>query len=105
MCFNQHHLDSINKTLAAQGKGFVANRSRIYSKAVVIGRPELPGSIIMSLVDDEVTGRSFWMAHLHQEADPKSLADGKIELTGEEFRYHYWADMLKGIEELTTTLA
>lgn len=99
--FNDYHIAGIQKNLDG---GFVIKKSRSYTRAAVIGRPDIKGAMIVSLVEDLGDGRTGWLLHLHHGDTPKDLADGKVRLSGEEFRYYYWSDLLKGIKELSKEL-
>lgn len=96
--FSSHHIDGIQRKL---DNGFLIKKSTVYTRAAVIGRPGIPGSMIISLQEDLGGGRTGWMLNLHPEAEPKALADGKVKLSGEEFRYYYWADLINGIQTLS----
>lgn len=103
--FNQIHLEAIAKVVRSVNPEFCTKRSEVYKNAVVIGRPNQNGSIILSLTDDIDESRSVWLSHAFTTVDPKTLADGKANLgIGEENRNYYWADMLNTIKRLVQEL-
>ena len=103
--FNQNHLETIAKMVRSVNPEFCTKRSDVYKNAVVIGRPNQKGAIILSLTDDIDESRSIWLSHMFKDVDPKTLADGKVNLGyGEENRDYYWADMLDTIKSLVQEL-
>lgn len=98
--FNDNLLNPIARNLE---DGFVVKKSAVYTKAVVIGRPGVKGSLILSLFE-ETADRPYWSLHLELDKDPKTLSDG-ASITGEEFRYYCFGDMLKGVRDLTKELS
>lgn len=100
MAYNDIQLNVIAKNLE---DGFLVKKSAVYTKALVIGRPGVKGSLILSLFE-ETADRPYWLVHLEKELDPKTLADG-ASVTGEEFRYYNFSDMLKGVKGLTKELS
>ena len=99
--FDQNHLEAIAKMVRSVNPEFCTKRSEVYQNAVVIGRPNQNGAIILSLTDDIDESRSVWLSHTFSGADPKALADGKVNLgIGEENRDYCWGDMLSTIKKL-----
>ena len=99
--FCQLHLDGIRRVLSRFGHDtIVAKRSRVYTKAVVVGRPGEPGAIMVSLVDDLRDGRTGWLVTLFSEAAPEDVANGRVGFeAGISEEIWYWGDMLLQLEK------
>lgn len=96
--FDQKYLDLLATSV---GSGASVKRSRYYQHAVVIGRKELPGAILLSQEREEViSGTSRWIINFFPCHHPKEVADGEIPLAsswGERFDTFF--ELLKYVEE------
>ena len=103
--FDQTHLNGIQRRLAAAGKTACAKRSRVFTKAVVIGTPNVKGSLMISFIeslpDDE--NRSGWFVTDYPEAEPKEVADDMLLPSPASYRdshtFLYWNDMVNHVLE------
>ena len=68
--FNQKTLELIQGEV---GKNHRVARSRTFTKAVVVGRPEMPGCVMVSKTE------SGFLASFFPDHDPKSVADGMVD--------------------------
>lgn len=100
--FSQLHLDGIQSRLSAAGKTALVKRSKIFTKAVVIGTPNVKGCVMVSymesLPDDE--NRSGWFVTDYPETEPKIVADDNAQdLVGlaPSHTFLYWNDMVKHV--------
>lgn len=71
--FNQKTLELIQGEV---GKNHRVARSRTFTKAVVVGRPGLPGCVMVSEISDTKSG---FLASFFPDHDPKSVADGMVD--------------------------
>ena len=100
--FNQLHLDGIQKAVGLDSGIWVA-RSRIYTTSVVIGRPGVPGTVMVGfLVKGIYQGRPAWLVSHYPGSDPKSVADDTLSTPFQVYteEVYYWADMLKLVKEV-----
>ena len=95
--FNTTHLLAIN--MAIKGTGAVAKRSEVYTKAIVAGRPNLPGCLMVSQSEEEdQDGKYPFLVSYFKNHDPKSVADDKVSLL-ESYtdRFYTWDGLIKFI--------
>lgn len=97
--FNQYHLQRIAYALNDEGCDVLVRRSRVYTKAVVIGKPGVPGSMMLSFIQQtpENPDRSGWLVSLYPDHHPKEVADGEVKRQGftTDETFLYWGDMLR----------
>lgn len=100
--FNQLHLDGIQRAVG-RDSGIVVARSRVYTTSVVIGRPGVPGAVMVGFLEKGFyQDRPAWLVSHYPGNDPKSVADDNL---GTDFQVYteevyYWADMLKLVKEV-----
>ncbi len=91
--FNQLHLDGIRRVLPDSVE---AKRSREFTKAIVIGRADKAGAIMISQAGEDLDYQ--WLVHHYPEDDPKSVSDDKVAwIRSYEHRFSYWNDVLRYI--------
>ena len=97
--FNTVHMDALQEDLNSTGldKAIVVKRSSRFSKAVVIGAPDKPGSIMLTLLNDpRGDGLDVWWVTVFPSATPKDVADGKVSFENSYSKeFKYWVKMVK----------
>lgn len=77
--FNTTQLNAI--TMLLEGTEALAKRSLVFTKAIVIGRPNKPGCLLVSQSDEEdQDGKYPFLVSYFKDHDPKSVADGQCGL-------------------------
>lgn len=91
--FNLLHRNAIRRELADKADVKV-KFSRVYHNAVVIGRLDKPGSVLLSQGGEDM--EFIWLVHHFEEHDPKAVSDGKVDtLIAQEYRFTSWGDLIK----------
>lgn len=99
--FDQLHLEGIQKAVG-RDTGIMVARSRVYTTSVVIGRPGIPGSVMVGfLKEGSYQSRPAWLVSHYPKSDPKSVADDTLREPCPVYtdEVYYWADMLKLVKE------
>lgn len=95
--FNTIHLNAITKLL--EGTEAQAKRSVAFTKAIVIGRPDKPGCLLVSQPEEEDQDGKFpFLVSYFKDWDPKSVADAQCRLL-ESYtdRFYTWNDLVNFI--------
>lgn len=100
--FNQAHLDALAKIVP---NGTLVKRSAYYNRAVVIGRPDQSGAILLSQEQEEdAEGRFPFRMNVFFDCDPKKVADGKASLlTSFDEVFYNWGDLVKFVTVVTNS--
>ena len=88
--FNTTHLNAI--TMILEGTEALAKRSKVFTKAIVIGVPNKPGCLIVSQSDEEdQDGKYPFLVSYFKDYDPKSVASCEAYFT-ESYtdRFYSW---------------
>lgn len=78
--FDARVLKWIQTHLVDTGRQALALRSRYFKRAIVLGAPEQPNSMLVSWVESD---QPYYLCHHFAARDPRSLAHG-IDVTFEE---------------------
>ena len=99
--FDQAHVVGISRAVP---EGVRVARSRVFTTSVVIGRPGVPGSVMVGFLrEGNYKNQPAWLVSHYPESDPKSVSDDlmgghpKVVYTEEVY---YWADMLRLVKEV-----
>ena len=97
--FNTDHLNALQATLNSSGvsKEVIVKLSNRFSKAAVIGAPDKPGAIMITLLNDpRGDGLDVWWVTVFPGSTPKDVADGKVGFENSYSKeFKYWAKMIK----------
>lgn len=103
--FNQLLLEAIARELP---EGMLVKRSRKYTRAVVIGRPDNAGAIILSQdVEEDADGCFPWTLQFFRELSPENLADGVgVDFgTAHDTWFYHWNDLINFIKSFTADMS
>lgn len=92
--FNTTQLNAIIMLL--EGTEALAKRSLVFTKAIVIGRPDKPGCLLMSQAEEEdQDGKYPFLVSYFKDYDPKSVANGQCSLI-ESYtdKFYTWNDLV-----------
>ena len=94
--FNTEELNAL-RAFNKEHESVLIKRSRFYTKAVVVGVPDKPGSLLISYVDHG----AYWLTHSTPDLSPKELADGiGVDLHEmDEDRFYRWRDLAEHISK------
>lgn len=97
--FTTYHLLAIQEMINEKA---TAKRSVYYSRAICIGKPDLPGCLLVSQEEEEDSqGRFPWLVHYFPCHHPKEVADGEINLLcGFEDKFDTWRELQVFIKKM-----
>lgn len=100
--FNQVHIDALVTMVPS---GTMVKRSYHYRNAVVIGRPGLPGALLLSQVrTPDAHGMFPWVMNVFFGHHPKEVADGRVDLfRSYDERFYCWEDLATFVARVTNS--
>lgn len=97
--FNALHLEAMVREVSSI-PGVEVKRSRLYTKAVVMGIDGKKGAVIISGPSDLTDDR--WLVHHFEDLTPQQLANLDVDFNqADDFHFTHWNDLIRHLKNVT----